>query len=149
VKLSPYLKNEVVQGKSASVKALQQALAGSLMLFDLIGKMNTPEQVVQAMVGSIWYSKDGGAMGSKSILRIEKNAVRELVVDPENFRRRLVIWAYSFDPRTRELTLSRGVTTRHYKLEKVTFEDGPIGYDLTNLDRDEVGYTNEPDDCSA
>ena len=54
MKLSPYLKNEVVQGKSNSVKTLQQALAGSLMLSDLIGKMSTPGQVAKAIVGSVW-----------------------------------------------------------------------------------------------
>src|SRR5262245_4779514 len=40
VKLSPYLQNEVANGTSASAKALRQALVGSLMLSDLIGRMS-------------------------------------------------------------------------------------------------------------
>jgi hypothetical protein len=148
VKLSPYLKNEVVQGKSDSVKTLQQALAGNLMLSDLIGKMSTPNQVAKAIVGSVWYSADGGAAGSNSILEIEKNYVRELVVAPETFKRSQVIWTYSFNSTTRELTLRRGTTTRHYKLGRVHMEYGHSEYGLTNLDGS-VDYINEPDDCSA
>jgi hypothetical protein len=120
----PYLKNEVVQGKSDSVKTLQQALAGNLMLSDVIGKMSTPKQVAKAIVGSVWYSADGGAAGSSSILEIEKNYVRELVVDPETFKRSPVIWTYSFNATTKELTLRRGTTTRHYKLGRVHMEYG-------------------------
>jgi hypothetical protein len=73
VKIFPPLGNEVVKGKSTSAKALRKALAGNLTLLDLLGKMRTPKQIAQAMIGSIWYSKDGGVMGSRSILYIEKN----------------------------------------------------------------------------
>jgi len=113
VKLSPYLKNELVQGESDSVKALQQALAGNLMLSYLSGKMRTPQQVANAMVGSVWYSTAGG-ISPQSILEIETNNVRELLLDPET--RRPVIWTCSFDAKTRELTLRRGTTTRRYTL---------------------------------
>src|SRR5262249_38561745 len=88
VKISPRLRSEVVKGESNSAKALRKALAGNLMLFDLTRKMQTAKQVAEAMIGSIWYSKDGGVMGSRSILHIEKNQARELVVDPEAYKRR-------------------------------------------------------------
>ena len=113
LKLSPYLKNEVVQGTSDSVKTLRQALAGNLMLSDLSGRMRTPQQVANAMVGSVWYSTAGG-ISPQSILEIETNNVRELLLDPET--RRPVIWTCSFDAKTRELTLRRGTTTRRYTL---------------------------------
>jgi hypothetical protein len=146
VKLSPHLKNEVVKGKSTSAKALRKALAGNLMLSDLIGEASTPEEVARAMIGSVWYSKDGGVMGSRSILRIEKSHVRELVVDSETSKRRPVIWVYSFDAKTGELTLSNGMTIRRYTLEKAS---ETTAYQLTSSDANEVGYSNEPDDCSA
>src|SRR6266700_2756599 len=47
VRIDFYLKNEVVKGKSASAKALREALAGNLMFSDLNGKMSTPEQVAR------------------------------------------------------------------------------------------------------
>jgi hypothetical protein len=145
LRLSPYLKNEVVRGNSPSGKALQQALTGNLMLSSLTGKMATRKQVAKAMVGSVWYSRDGGAMGSLSILEIEKDHVRELVIDSDSdtYQRRPVIWSYSFDATTRKLALRRGKTIRHYKLELENIE-----YGLTNLDGG-VGYSNEPDDCEA
>ncbi|WP_029586864.1 hypothetical protein [Bradyrhizobium sp. URHD0069] len=146
VKLSPHLRNEVVTGKSTSAKALRKALAGNLMLSDLIGEMSTPKEVARAMVGSVWYSKDGGVMGSRSILRIKKTHVRELVVDSETSKRRPVIWAYSFDAKTRELTLSNGMSIRRYTLEKAS---ETTEYQLTISDANEVGYSSEPDDCSA
>jgi hypothetical protein len=149
VSLSPYLKNEVATGKSDSAKALRRALAGNLMLYDLMGKMSTPQLVAQAMVGTVWYSNDGGVMGSLSILQIEKNQVRELVLDSETYKRRSVIWAYSFNPTTGKLTLSKGMTTRRYKLEKITLESDFKSYQLTNAAANEVNYSNEPDDCSA
>src|SRR5262249_32798011 len=49
VKISPRLGNEIVKAKSTSAKALRKALAGNLMLLDLIGKMRTPKQVAEAM----------------------------------------------------------------------------------------------------
>ena len=107
-----------MKGKSASAKALREALAENITLYHVIGKMSRPEQVVQATVGSVWYSKDGGAAGSNSILHIEKTRARELVIDADTYKRRPVIWAYSFDAKTGELTLSKGVATRVYKLEK-------------------------------
>jgi hypothetical protein len=146
VKLSPYLQNEVAKARSASAKALRQALAGSLMLSDLIGRMSTPKQVAEAIVDSVWYSKDGGAGGSLSILKIEKNKVRELVLGPDQIKRHPVLWTYSFDATTRELTLRKGATTRRYKLGKDT---SAMWYKLTNSNAGEVGYVNEPDDCSA
>jgi hypothetical protein len=148
VSLSPYLKKEVVEGTSASARALREALAGNIMLYDLIGKMSTPEQVAQAMIGSVWYSKDGGAGGSNSIIHIEKNRVRELVIDPDTYKRRPLIWAYTFNENIGELILSNGVATRIYKLEKRSANDGITAYELTGP-HPEVGYTNEPDDCSA
>jgi hypothetical protein len=58
------------------------------MLYDLIGKMSTPEQVPEVMIGSVWYATKGsGAAGSKSILHIEKNRVRELVIDPDTYKK--------------------------------------------------------------
>lgn len=116
------------------------------MISDLIGKMSTPEEVAQAMIGSVWYSEDGGVMGSRSILHIEKNRVRELAIDSETYKRRPLIWAYSFDAKTGVLTLSNGVTTRRYKLEKA---NETTAYQLTSSDANEVGYSNEPNDCSA
>jgi hypothetical protein len=146
VKLSPYLKNEVAKGTSVSAKALRQAMAGNLMLSELIGRMGTPKQVAEAIVGSVWYSKDGGAGGSLSILNIEKNQVRELVLDPDQIKRHQVLWTYSFDATTRELSLRKGASTRRYKLGKDTTA---MWYELTSSDANEVGYVNEPDDCSA
>jgi len=55
------------------------------MLDDLIGKMTAPEEVKKAMIGSVWYSKDGGVIGSRSIIHIEKNQVRGLVIDMETY----------------------------------------------------------------
>jgi hypothetical protein len=144
VTLSPYIKNEIAHSKSASVKTLQQALAGNLMLSDLVGKMTTPRQVAQAVIGSVWYSKNGGAMGSLSILNIEKTEIRELVWDPETLNRRPLSWAYGFSEMIRELTLRRGAATRRYNLRKAQ-----MWYELTSLDVDGVDYINEPDDCSA
>jgi hypothetical protein len=72
--------------------------------------------------------------------------VRELVLDPETFKRRPVIWAYTFDATSRTLTLiTKGATTRPYRLERDSSE---MLYELTNSDAGEVGYDNEPDDCS-
>ena len=148
VKLSPYLKNEVLKGLSDSAKVLHSALAGNLMLFDLIGMMSTPEQVADAIVGSIWYSQDGGVAGSRSILWIGKTQVREFVIDPETYKRRAVIWAYRFGADTGELTLSNGGKTRHYKLNKVRKNGETVAYELIGSSA-EVGYSNEPNDCSA
>jgi hypothetical protein len=108
--------------------------------------MSTPQQVNQAMVGTVWYSNDGGLMGSRSILQIEKNQVRELVLNPSFpiIRRHPVIWAYSFNATTGEVILSKRMASRRYKLEKKNDL-----YQLTNSDANEVSYSNEPDDCSA
>jgi hypothetical protein len=81
--LSSYLKDEVASGKSESAKALRRALAGNLMVSELFGKMSTSQQIDRAMVGTVWYSNNGGAMGALSILQIEKDQVRELMIDPE------------------------------------------------------------------
>src|SRR5215468_5713307 len=70
VKLSPYLQNEVAKSRSDSAETLRQALAGNLMLSDLIGRMSTPKQVAKAIVGSVWYSVGGGVAGPRSILTI-------------------------------------------------------------------------------
>jgi hypothetical protein len=148
VKISPRLRNEIVQAESNSAKALRKALAGNLMFLNLTGKMQTPKQVAQAMVGSIWYSNDGGVMGSRSILYLERNQARELVVDTETYKRRPVLWTYKFDANTGELTLSNRATSRRYKLEKTSLDDGAV-YDLKSLKANEIGYSNEPDDCSA
>jgi hypothetical protein len=148
VTLYPPFKDEVLKGGSASAKTLREALAGNIMLYDLIGEISTSEQLARAIIGSVWYSNDGGAMGSNSILHIEKNRVRELVVDPDTSKRNTVIWAYSFDAKTGELALSNGVATRIYKLEKPSAED-KIAAQLTSSDSEKVGYSNEPDDCSA
>jgi hypothetical protein len=149
VKLSPPLKDQLVKGKSSSAKALRKALAGNLTLFDLIEKMSTPKQIAQAMVGSVWYSRDGGVMGSHSILYVEKNKARELVVDPEQYTRHPVVWAYRFDAKTGELTLSNDGIARRYMLEKVSRNHGLSAYQLNSSDANVVGYSNEPDDCSA
>jgi hypothetical protein len=149
VRLSSHLKNEIVKGKSSSAKALRKALAGNLTLFDLVEKMRTPEQIAQAMVGSVWYSKNGGVMGSHSILHVEKNKAHELVIDPEQYTRRPVVWIYRLDAKTGELTLSNDGITRRYKLEKVTLNHELSAYQLNSSDANEVGYSNEPDDCSA
>ena len=116
------------------------------MLSDLVGRMSTPKQVAEAIVGSVWYSKDGGAAGPRSILTIERNKVQELVLDPETFKRRPVIWTYTFDATSRTLTLTKDATNRRYRLERDSSE---MFYELTNSDAGEVGYVNEPDDCSA
>jgi hypothetical protein len=149
MKSSPHLKKEVANGKSTSAKAIRKALAGNLMLFDLIGQMSTPKQVAEAMVGSVWYLKHGGVMGSYSILHIGKSNVREFVVDPDKYKRHKVIWAYRFNARTRELTLSNGVTSRRYKVEKTRLNNQVGAYELTSTNAKRVGYSNEPDDCSA
>ena len=81
-------------------------------------------------------------------MEIEKNYVRELVVAPETYKKRQVIWTYSFNSTTRELILRRDTTTRHYKLARVHTEYGHMQYGLTNLDG-RVEYINEPDDCNA
>lgn len=151
VKLSPYLQNEVANGTSDSAKALRQALAGNLMLSDLIGRMSTPKQVAEAIVGSVWYSNDGGVAGPLSILTIERNKVRELVLDPSPWhplKRRPVIWAYTFDATSRKLTLTKGATTRRYRL-RLEGDSSEMWYELTNLDAGKVGYGNEPHDCMA
>lgn len=149
IKISPRLENEVVKAESNSAKALRKALAGNLMLLDLTGKMQTPKQVSEAMIGSIWYSKAGGVMGSRSILHVEKNQARELVVDPETYKRRPVLWVYKFDAKTGELTLSKRGTSRRYKLEKMNLDAGVPVYELISLKANDVSYSNEPDDCSA
>jgi hypothetical protein len=149
VNLSPYLKKEVLKGTSESARALHEALAGNLMLFDLIGKMNTPEQVTEAMIGSVWYSQDGGALGSSSILRIGKRQVRELLIDPDTYNRRAMMWVYRFDAKTRKLSLFNGMRARQYRLEKVRMNGETAAYELVSARAHEVNYSNEPDDCSA
>jgi len=151
VKLSPYLQNEVAKSRSNSAEALRQALAGNLMLFDLIGRMSTPKQVAKAIVGSVWYSVGGGAAGPRSILTIERDKVRELVLDPDTLKRRPVTWAYTFDATSRKLTLTKGATARRYRLERASadYDTGEeMFYELTDSDAGEVKYFTEPDDCS-
>ena len=147
IKTHPHRKSEIAKRSSTSAKAIHKALAGNLMLFDLIGQMRTPEQVAKAMVGSVWYSSHGGVMGSNSILHIGKNDARDLVIDPEKYKRHAVIWAYHFNAKTRELTLSNNVKNRQYQVQKTSLASEIGAYELT--DENGVAYSNEPDDCST
>jgi hypothetical protein len=84
-------------------------------------------------------------------MTIERNKVRELVLDPDTLKGRPVIWAYTFDATSRKLTLTKGATTRRYRLERERERERELGnvYVLTNSGTGELKYVNEPDDCSA
>ena len=64
----------------------------------------------------------------------------------------MIAWAYTFDATSRKLTLTKGATTRRYRLERASadYDTGEeMFYVLTDSDAGEVKYFNEPDDCSA
>jgi hypothetical protein len=143
---SPYLRNEVIKGESDSARTIRKALVGNLMLFELIGQLGTPEQVTRALVGSIWYSNDGGAAGSKSIFTIGEREVRESVLDPDTYKRHTIVWAYQFDAGMAEIVMTSGSVTRRYRVERPV---GSTEYRLSSSTSGAVGYHNEPDDCSA
>jgi hypothetical protein len=143
---SAYLRNEVVTNKSDSAKAIRQALAGNIILFDLIEQLKTPEEWRQALVGSIWYSNDGGVAGSKSILEIGEHEVRERVLDPETYERHTITWTYQFDAGSAEFVMTNKASSRRYRLRKLA---GSNEYTLSSSTAETVGYHNEPDDCSA
>ena len=63
-------------------------------------------------------------------------------MNPETFKRHPVIWAYTFDATSRNLTLTKDATNRRYRLERDSSE---VFYELTNSDAGEVGYVNEPE----
>lgn len=145
--LSPYLKKQ-----AAINKDLKKALVGNLMYFDVTGRMSSPADVENAIAQAKFYSIQGGVVGPSQTIQMSANNVVSLASLSSNEDGEIgyviVQGTYAVDQSAGSIRIILDVAGEktEYELEKST--DYPA-YQLRTLGGEPIGYSNEPDDCSA